>query len=84
MLTTALQVEFGVLRRTRSPADCSRGVAFAAPSLADGAVAPAHQAIQAKKNRRKGTIRAMNRGSARTSVSEQSTGQCATRDCPPN
>ena len=59
MLTTALQVEFGVLRRTRSPADCSRGVALAAPSLADGAVAPAHQAIQAKKNRRKGTIRAM-------------------------
>jgi outer membrane protein len=59
MLTTALQVEFGVLRRTRSPADCSRGVALAAPSLADGAVGPAHQAIQAKKNRRKGTIRAM-------------------------
>ncbi len=56
MLTTALQVELGVLRRTRSSADCSR---FAAPSLEDGAVAPAHQAIQAKKNRRKGTIRAM-------------------------
>jgi outer membrane protein len=59
MLTTALQVEFEVLHRTRSSADCSRGVAFAAPSLEDGAVAPARHAIQAKKIWRKGTIRAM-------------------------
>jgi outer membrane protein len=66
MLTTGLQVEFGVLRRTRSPADSSRGVAFAAPSLEDGAVAPAHQAIQAKRIRRKGTIRAMSAALAMT------------------
>lgn len=64
MLSTALQVEFAVLREflrypkgpQRSYADCSRGPAR---SLEVGAVTPACHDIQAKKIRLRGIVRTM-------------------------
>jgi outer membrane protein len=74
MLSTALQVEFQVLRDaltypkhcTRISADCSLGIDFAARSLEVGAVAAARHDIPARKNRLRGTIHAMSAALAMT------------------
>jgi len=71
MLSTALQVEFAVLReslrypkgRTRSSADGSRGTAR---SLELGPVAPARHDIPAKKIRLRGIVRTMSAALAMT------------------
>jgi outer membrane protein len=74
MLSTALQVEFQVLRDaltypkhcTRISADCSLGIDFAARSLEVGAVAAARHDISAKKIRLRGIVRAMGAALAMT------------------
>jgi hypothetical protein len=69
MLSTALQVEFAVLRESlRYPkglqlADCSRGPAR---SLEVGAIAPTRQDIPAKKIRLSGIVRTMGAALAMT------------------
>jgi hypothetical protein len=69
MLSTALQVEFAVLRESlRYPkglqlADCSRGPAR---SLEVGAIAPTRQDLPAKKIRLSGIVRTMGAALAMT------------------